>query len=183
MRSLRHALVLFAVIVVAIPLAPLAGWLAWVTFVPAYSASTFIADLRTNLTLGFYYTWDENTDRGRYLYVNGPTGSLRLAMTAFDWAHTGRTSLYLTPQREIGVLGPMDDDYVISLDPLRSHPLRRRAPNGWVYLGAFDYERSPHNERRLRFIRAEEQAECIPMRSDEDWSRRARASARHPGCP
>ena len=182
MCSLRHVLILFAVIVVAIPLAPIVALLAWATFVPAYSASTFIASLRTNLTLCFYYTWDENTGRGRYLYVNGPTGSLRLAMTAFDWAHTGRTSLYLTPQREIGVLGPMDDDYVISLDPLRSRPLRE-APKGWVYLGAFDYEWSPFNERRLRFIGAEEQAECIPMRSDEDWSRRARASARHPGCP
>jgi len=182
MRSLRHTLGLFTVIVVAIPLTPIAALIVWATFVPVHSASVTLADMPVTLALRFHYTWDENTDSGRYLQVTTPKATIRLAMTAFDWAHNGRTSLYLTPRREIAVLGPMDDDHLISLDPLKSRSIAGTAADGWIYLGAFDYEAAPGRERRLRFVSAAEQAECIPMRSDEDWTLRVRGSARRPDC-
>ncbi|MBN9087873.1 MAG: hypothetical protein J0J01_13260 [Reyranella sp.] len=182
MRSLRHSLSLFTAIVVAIPLTPIAALIVWGTFVPVYSAGVTLTDMPVILALRFYYTWDENIDSGRYRQVTTPKATIRMAMTAFDWAHNGRASLYLTPRREIAVLGPMDDDYLTSLDPLKSQSITGTAADGWIYLGAFDYESLPGRERRLRFVSAAEQAECIPMRSDEDWTLRVRSSARRPDC-
>jgi hypothetical protein len=83
--------------VLAFP-AAIAAWFLYYKIVPAYSASTYISETQTTLTLRFYYTEDENADHGRYLYVSSPNGAIRIAMTAFDWAHNSRTSVYLTPQ-------------------------------------------------------------------------------------
>jgi hypothetical protein len=183
MRTVLLTVLLLAAIVVAIPVVPLAAYIVYGAIVPAHSASTVIADVRTTLTLRFYYTWDgDNDDSGRYLHLTGPTGHLQVKMTAFDWAHNARTSLYLTPRREIAVLGPMGDDWLISLDPPRGILLREPADN-WTYLGAFDYEWLPLNERRLHFFSPAEQAECIPMMTDRFGSHLTRASARSTRCP
>jgi hypothetical protein len=104
-RLLLMVLLVAAAVLVLAPLAAIAVWIAYWKVVPVYSASTQLTDLQTTLTLRFYYTWDENTDHGRYLYVTAPNGSTEIAMTAFDWAHNSRTSIYLTPQRKIGIIG------------------------------------------------------------------------------
>jgi hypothetical protein len=183
--ALRVVLVV-AAIVVAIPVVPIAAWIAYWAIVPVHSASTVIADLRTALTLRFYHTWDaDNDDHGVYLHVTGPTGHLRIAMKIFDWAHDSRTSLYLTPRWEIGVLGPMGDDYLISLDPLDSRDRWVRGPtDDWTYLGAFDYDyRSPaRNGNRLRFFSAAEQVECIPMLGGHIGDYLPRMAARQNHC-
>jgi hypothetical protein len=169
------ALILPAVIVVA-------GLIAHSAIVPAHSASTTIPDLETDLTLRFYYTWDENTDAGRYLYVNTPRGRTRIAMTAFDWAHNSRTSIYLTPEREIAVLGPSGDDYLVSLDPLTTKVAAGVSEN-WAYLGAFDFQLTEDGGRPLRFVSAAEQAECIPMLSEGPYQAdKVRTIARQRNC-
>ena len=169
------ALILPAVIVVA-------GWIAHSAIVPAHSASAKIPDLGADLTLRFYYTWDENADAGRYLYVNAPSGRIRIAMTAFDWAHNSRTSVYLTPERKIVVLGPAGDDYLVSLDPLTTKVAAGVSEN-WAYLGAFDFQPAEDGGRPLRFVSAAEQAECIPMLSEGPYQAyKTRTSARQRNC-
>ena len=165
----------------AAPVVAVAAYIAFWSLVPAYSASTAIADLRTNLTLRFYYIWDEQADRGRYLSITTPGGKTRIAMRAFDWAHNSRTSIYVTPERQIGIIGPIDDDYLVSSDPPRS--MTARGPSDdWSYLGAFDFEVLPGGAERLRFISAAEQAECIPMVGAEVGDDQVRKTARRRYC-
>jgi hypothetical protein len=166
----------------------LAGLFVHSAIVPAHSASTTIPDVKTELTLRFYYTWDESTDSGRYLYVDTPRGRIRVYMTAFDWAHNARTSIYLTPERKIAILGPAADDYLLSLDSLTAKALAAKpaagASENWTYLGAFDFEVARGSGRLLRFVSAAEQAECIPMLMDVPYEAyKIRTSARQLTCP
>ena len=168
------ALILPVVIVVA-------GCIAHSAIVPAHSASTKIPDLETDLTLRFYYTWND-ADSGRYLYINAPSGRIRIAMTAFDWAHNGRTSIYLTTERKVAVLGPSGDDYLVSLDPLTTNVATGTSEN-WVYLGAFDFQLAEGGWQSLRFVGATEQAECVPMLSEGPYQAyKVRTSARQRNC-
>jgi len=50
-----------------------------------------------------YYIWDEQADHGRYLSMRRPAAD-RIAMTGVDWAHNSRTSIYVTPERRIGII-------------------------------------------------------------------------------
>jgi hypothetical protein len=177
------ALILLAPLVLILPaVIVVAGWIAHSAIVPAHSASTKIPDLETDLTLRFYYTWDENADAGRYLYVNAPSGRIRIAMTAFDWAHNSRTSVYLTPERKIAVLGPSGDDYLVSLAPLTTKVAAGVSEN-WAYLGAFDFPLTEGGGRSLSFVGAAEHAECIPMLSEGPYQAyKVRTSARQRNC-
>ena len=165
----------------AAPVVAVAAYIAFWTFVPAYSASTVIADLQTSLTLRFYYIWDEQTDHGRYLSMNTPGGTARIAMTAFDWAHNSRTSIYVTPERKIGIIGPFGDDYLVSSDPLQTMPAKGPSDD-WSYLGAFDFQLLQGSARKLRFVSAAEQAECIPMRVADIGDHQVRKMARQLNC-
>jgi hypothetical protein len=180
-RSLLMLLLVAAAAFVLIPLAAIAVWIAYWKVVPVYSASTQLADLRTTLTLRFYSTEDESADHGRYLYVTAPNGSTEIAMTAFDWAHNSRTSICLTPQRKIGIIGPVGDDYLLSLDPLKTDAAREPSDD-WTYLGAFDFQGGPRVEYQLRFVSAAEQAECIPMRGGPISDFEVRKAARQENC-
>ena len=165
----------------AAPVVTVAAYIAFWSLVPAYSASTGIVDLRTILTLRFYYIWDEQADRGRYLSITTPDGTTRIAMRAFDWAHNSRTSIYVTPERKIGIIGPIDDDYLVSSDS----PQTMRAggySDDWSYLGAFDFQLLPGGAQRLRFVSAAEQAECIPMVGAEIENDQVRKAARQRYC-
>lgn len=147
------------------------------------TASTKIPDLDTELTLRFYYTW-RDADSGRYLYVDTPRGRIRVYMTAFDWAHYARTSIYLTPERKIAILGRTGDDYLVSLDPLTMISVAAGASENWTYLGAFDFEFTKDGGRLLRFVGAAEQAECIPMLMEGPYqTHKVRVSARQRTCP
>jgi hypothetical protein len=149
--------------------------------VPWHSASLEIGELQTRLTLRFYGMWGHGADPGRQLTVRTPQGTTTVAMTAADWPHNARTSVYLTPDRQIAILGPIGDDYLVSLDPLTVSRARGSGDN-WTYLGAFDYELLPRSERQLRFIKADEQAECIPMRGSDVDAWQARKAARQRDC-
>ena len=163
------------------PVLPVAAYIAFWSLVPAYSAGAMISDLQTTLTLRFYYIWDEQSDRGRYLSITTPGGTTKIAMKAVDWAHNSRTSIYVTPERKIGIVGPLGDDYMASPDSLQT--VTARGPSyDWTYLGAFDFELLQDNARRLRFVSADEQAECIPMRGAEIESDQVRKMARQGEC-
>jgi hypothetical protein len=165
----------------AAPVVAVALYIAFWSLVPAYSASTVIADLQTTLTLRFYYIWDEQADHGRYLTVSTPGGTTRIAMTAFDWAHNSRTSIYATPDHKIGIVGPIGDDYLVSSDP--PHTMTARGPSSdWSYLGAFDFQLLQGGARRLRFVSAAEQAECIPMVGADIEDHQVRKAARQRDC-
>ena len=165
----------------AAPVVAFAAYIAYWSVVPAYSASTQIADLQASLTLRFYYIWDEQADRGRYLSISMPGGTTRIAMKAFDWAHNSRTSIYVTPERKIGVIGPIGDDYLVSSDPPQS--MTARGPSDdWSYLGAFDFQLLQGGARRLRFVSAAEQAECIPMVGADIEVDQVRKTARQRYC-
>jgi hypothetical protein len=181
LRSILIFLLAVAAVVVLLPLGAIGAWIAYWKLVPAYSASMAVTDLQTTLTLRFYYIWDENSDHGRYLRVSGPNGSTTVAMTAFDWAHNGRTSIYVTPRKQIAIVGPIGDDYLVSLDPPRTDPAREPSDD-WTYLGAFDFEGAPGVGRQLGFISAEQQAECIPMRGGRALDLNVRKAARQEDC-
>jgi hypothetical protein len=165
----------------AAPVVAFAAYIAFWSLVPAYSASTVIADLQTTLTLRFYYIWDEQADHGRYLSVSTPGGTTKIAMTAFDWAHNSRTSIYVTPEHKIGIIGPIGDDYLTSLDPLQTVTAKGPSYN-WSYLGAFDFQLLEGNGRRLRFVSAAEQDECIPMVGADIEADQVRKMARRRNC-
>jgi hypothetical protein len=161
----------------------LAGALVHSVIVPDHTATARIPDLDTDLTLRFYSTWADN-DSGRYLYINTPRGKIKIYMTAFDWAHNARTSIYLTPERRIAVLGPMGDDHLVSVDTLTTSNVAAASESEkWAYIGAFDFQFAEDGRRPLRFVSAAEQAECIPMRWERpDQTYKVRASVRQNNC-
>lgn len=167
----------FWTLVVSIPLLPVL--LAVTAFLyaklgPAYSAEVSIKEAGATVALKFYWVWDETKDDGRYLTVRAPSGGVTANICGFDWAHWARTSVYLTEDRAIAVLGPQPCDYIVRRPYRRVDRAFRLASDRWTYLGAFDFG-SSGSERILRFIPATEQRECIPMLSEdtgEDWSPR-----------
>ena len=158
-------------------------WL-YTSYVPAHSAEVHIAEADATVRLDFYWVWDEMADNGRYLTVTTPVGWIRQNVCGFDWAHWSRTSVYLTETRGIAVLGPDHCDYLFRL-PLHKIERAFQVPSeGWIYLGAFEL-RSDGMLRRLRFVPATEERECIPMPGGSLWydwaprnqARRARCNA------
>jgi hypothetical protein len=107
-----------------------------------------------------FYGLDWSNHSGRYLVVKNAAGEARQGMSAFDWTHWPRTSIYLIGDGRVAVLGPTYDDYVV--DPKRRtidslwHGTRS---DTWTYFGAFDFK-----DRKLMFIPASEQRECTATR-------------------
>jgi hypothetical protein len=142
--------------------------------VPAYSAEVYIKEIDATVAHKFYWVWDEMKNNGRYLTVRALSGGVTANICGFDWAHWARTSVYLTEDRAVAVLGPQQCDYIVR-PPYRTMDRAFRLPSDhWTYLGAFDFD-SSGSHRVLRFIPALEQRECIPMRGEhigDDWSPR-----------
>jgi hypothetical protein len=136
---------------------PIALWVLKTVFVPVHSAQVEIPDLRATIQLEFYGVLACCDDSGRYLYLKTSAGSTVRKMTELDWVHWPRTSLYLTGDGRIAVLGPAYDDYVLDPKTLTIEPLRAGTPSDrWTYFGAFG--------AGLRFIPASEQRECTDAR-------------------
>jgi hypothetical protein len=147
------------------------GLAAYFSIIPAYSADHDVEAVRTNVLLEFYMVWDETKEDGRYLTISSPTGRRTVKMCGFDWAHRSRTGLYLTEDNKLAVMGPKECDYIIvNVETLKLANVRPAASEGWTYLGAFQIVlESDYKTRKLRFIDASEQAECIEM-AIESWS-------------
>ena len=149
---------------------------------PAYSSSISISELNATIKLEFNMIWDVTQESGVFLTASTPRGSVRGEITGFDWLHNARHSIYETPQHEVAVLSPGEDDYVVDLRTLELKTLSPFASSvGWKYIGAFDFGRPGH---ALQFFPASQHPECIPMRTsrDEYWPRMSRAEYRKEDC-
>jgi hypothetical protein len=184
----------FAWVVLAAPIIVLLYPILWFGFyvvhaaiVPAYSAEARLEQIDATITLEFFLISDFKPypeDSGRYLTVRTPQGLIRSKVDGYDWAHRARTSIYVTEDRHIAVLGP---DYADHLVDLRSGTVSRVfgvPPSGWTYMGAFDFFIEAPNRRILRFFPATEQEECIPLYgSGAVLDRAPRKQARSARCP
>ena len=150
---------------------------------PAYSSSVTIPKLNATIKLEFYMIWDVTQESGKFLSISSPHGSVRNEIAGFDWVHNVRTSIYETPQGDITVLSPMEDDYIIHLQTLELKALSSFASSeDWTYIGAFDFGGPNH---KLQFFPASQQSECIPMRMSDDasWLEMSRGKHRKRDCP
>ena len=175
----KARLLLIALVLTAVPILALCIPASWCVvrsmLVPAKAAEIELPDLESTLGLEFYLHW--STDSGRYLVVRNSAGVVRQHLSAFDWTHWPRTSVYLVNDGRLAVLGPTYDDYVV--DPKRRtiKPLWNGTPSDtWTYFGAFDFR----NEN-LVFIPASEQRECTATRGITDPSA-ARPEGRSDRC-
>jgi hypothetical protein len=168
-----------AVSILLLPVILLVAANVYTEMVPAYSAAIHIKEIDATVALRFYWVWDGAKDEGRYLSVRAPSGGAALNICGFDWAHWARTSVYLTEERAVAVLGPHYCDYILR-SPYRTIDRAFRVPSdSWIYLGAFDF-RGSGSRHILRFIPAMEQRECIPMSGQDiggDWAPRNGARA------
>jgi hypothetical protein len=149
---------------------------------PVHSSRITLPGLNATVTLEFYMIWDVTQESGRFLSISTPHGSARGEIAGFDWVHNARTSLYETPQRDVAVLGPMGDDYIIHLQTPELTTLSNfTSSEGWTYIGAFDLAGYNHS---LQFFPALQQPECIPMRMEEDpsWLKMSRGEYRKRDC-
>jgi hypothetical protein len=163
--------------ILALPLILPVSAILYIDLVPAYSADVRIAEINATVTLRFYWVWDEMKDNGRYLTVSAPAGHVTANICGFDWAHWARTSVYLTEDHAVAVLGPQECDYIVRPPYRKVDRAFRTASENWTYLGAFDFG-SSGGRRILRFIPASEQRECIPMRGEPtayEWAPRNQA--------
>lgn len=178
-RRLLLLLVLFPVLLPAL-------CVSYLVLVPPYSASFYVKDVRTTVTVSFYWVWNDMFDNGRRMTLRTPRGALTHAMCGYDWAHWARTGVYLTKNQNIAVVGPDGCDYLVSITDRTVTKARDMPSDKWSYLGAFDfvgYPRGGNRERALRFIPASEQAECIEMMGDlPAYAYMVRRAARKPRC-
>jgi hypothetical protein len=183
----QRSLAIGTVLVLA-PLAALLGAVFYFAFVPAHSAEFHIAEIDTTVALRFYWTWSGPNEEGRYLTVASPHGRVTQQVCGWDWAHWSRTSVYLTPEHAIAVIGPDQCEYLVANDPPAITSLVNQSSDLWKYLGAFDlagYPRGGHGALHLRFVRAEDQDECI-VRGAQPLTPRndaPREHARQRNCP
>jgi hypothetical protein len=151
---------------------------AYGRLVPSDSQEIEINEIDTKLRLDLYVNNPfGKAEFDRRLVVTSPQGTISRDMQ-LDWGGATRTSIYLTPDRQIAILGPAGDDYLVSLDPLQIVPLFRQQldSDSWKYLGVFD--RGDTQYFTLRFYSASEQTECVPtlMHGGTITSFRIRAS-------
>jgi hypothetical protein len=140
-------------------------------FGPDHATSTVLPD-GTRLTAELVNTSPLGaTEYERTLKIETAAESLTIRMFD-DWGPARRTSIYLTENGSLVVLGPAHDDYFVSLRPLR----RLQAPaqsdsSRWAYVGAFDLATTGVGRDRrtvLRFFSSAQQAECVPTFMDSD---------------
>ena len=171
------ALPLGVILVLALTIS---GYLLFTQLVPAASAKAFVAELNTSVRLELFWVLDVRNSSGRYLVIDSPKGRISGNIAGFDWAHWSRTSLYLTEDRKIAVLGVVYSDYIIDPSNLTIENLAGSvASDGWTYLGAFD------GGLDLKFIPATAQRECNPTRMSEETpllQGAARQQSRHASC-
>jgi len=136
----------------------LAGLYVHSKIIPAKSGEVFFPEVETTVKLQFYYTWGDES--GRFVTITTPNGTVRGNIEGWDWAHYARTSIYVTPEGNVAILGQAQDDYIVDSKTLQLTQLLsgRGSSDRWKYIGAFD-----NGKPSLHFYPASEQRECIPM--------------------
>ncbi|UEM13424.1 hypothetical protein J4G43_003540 [Bradyrhizobium barranii subsp. barranii] len=143
---------------------PVSWYIVRSMLVPAETAETVLPNSEATIGLEFYLHW--SNDSGRYLVVRNAAGVIRQGMSAFDWTHWPRTSIYLIGDGRVAVLGPTYDDYMVDPKGRTIDTLRYGTPSDtWTYFGAFDFKNG-----KLAFIPALEQRECTATRGVTDSS-------------
>lgn len=186
-QRLRRLVVGMLLFPVLFPLAVVVGVALYIHLVPAQSAVVDLAPARATVTLRFYWIWDVARSDGRHLSVSRNGTSIGFEPCGYDWAHWGRTGIYVTEADDLAILGPGRCDYLVPKDGGPATRIHKVSSQDWVYLGAFDLVGTPRGigKRRLRFMSAAEQDECIEMMTrDFDVSAGTpRAEARKSYCP
>jgi hypothetical protein len=172
-RWIKIRLLLIALPVVALS-APVASCIVKTVLIPVESAEVAVPNSDTTIKLEFYRVLDWSNNSGRYLVLRNGVGEVRQNMSAFDWVHWPRTSIYLISDGRIAVLGPTYDDYVLDARRLTIESLRAGTPSDtWTYFGAFDF-----NHNKLTFIPASDQRECTDTRGENyAWETRPQGRA------
>lgn len=149
-------------IVLALPILLPASCVLYIDLVPAHSASVYVKEADTTVSLSFYWLWDETPyNSGRVITVRSPRGTTKHQMCGYDWAHQSRTRMYLTNDRRIAVQGFGECLDSVSPDLIVTQNIRT-ASQGWRYLGEFDLvpsETGVRGTRRMRFNPAAENTE------------------------
>jgi hypothetical protein len=124
--------------VLALPILVPASCVLYIDLVPAHSASIYVKEANTTVSLSFYWLWDETpSNSGRFITVRSPRGTIKHEMCGFDWAHWSRTRLYLTDDRKIAVRGFSECLDFVSPDLIVTQEIPTGS-KGWRYLGEFD---------------------------------------------
>jgi len=132
--------------------------------VPAESVELLVPRASASVRIELYLTSPiGKAEFARRLVVQTPRGTLSQYMSD-DWGGATRTSIYLTDSNEIAILGPAEDDYLISFNPMRIARSIPSTSEKWEYLGAFD--RGDTRLFSFRFFQPHEQTECIPTMGD-----------------
>jgi hypothetical protein len=181
--------------VAAVPGLIISSYVAYMTFVPRYSAIADFSKLGFNVRLDLFRTRPgESHDSGRYLNVIKGMADHSFMLPGWDWQHKARTSLYFVDANHIAVLSPMGADYLVTVEPFAAAPVAAApvvvAPAGedqgagWRYLGAFDFLFPSGEPPRLEFFDSQ-LAECVPMGPGDPagWADKPRAQARRASCP
>lgn len=170
-----------AILIVTLLLLIGAG-VGYYSFVPAFAAQTVIHEVNARVKLEFYYVIDEGKGSGRYLTIDTTKGSTTIPLTAFDWAHNARTSIYLTTTGMIGIVEPTSGrDILFSPETHSVTEAHNMESQSWTYIGAFDYNGATYN-REFRFYSREQQPECIPTLGQPASDYQVRKNARQPRC-
>jgi hypothetical protein len=163
-RGTKVRLLLLVLVPILAICAPISSGIVRTILVPVETAEVALPGLDATLRLEFYDVLDWRNDSGRRLILTTATGEVRQHISAVDWAHWPRTSIYLLDDGRIAVLGPTYDDYIV--DPKRrtiDGLWHGTASDTWRYFGAFDFK-----GQNLGFIPASEQRECTPTRGITD---------------
>lgn len=129
---------------------------AYSTVVPAHTVETEIAELRAKVTLDFYYVW--GNESGRFVTIRTPQGQVRANICGYDWAHYGRTNIYVTEDRKIAIVGYDLCDLIFDLGTMSFAEAKHINSEHWRYLGAF---RIHPRTRVLSFSPVDHLPECI----------------------
>ena len=144
MRILGRLLVVLLRVIGFLILVPIAiliiDW-AIRSWFPVQSIETRLDKINTTIRLDLYLTSPiGKAEYARRLIVASPQGTASRYMRE-DWGGATRTSIYLTEANEIAILGPADDDYLVSFNPLRITQDFHLSSDKWEYIGAFDKQR------------------------------------------
>ena len=165
MRKLVTVSLVLAALVLGVPIGLIGFTIGRYELFAAHSADRDLPEIKAKVEIDLYLVPPYHlAEYERYLTLTTPGGSVRKKLSV-DWGGAARTSLYLTADRNLVILGPAGDDYLLSLGSRRIAQNFRLDSSDWTYLGAFDFRRDGR-DRVFRFLTAAESAECIPSMGD-----------------
>ncbi|MBN8942383.1 MAG: hypothetical protein J0H01_22950 [Rhizobiales bacterium] len=150
-------------------------------FAPTELSRTTISSLTAKPTITLY-EGGRSSEYERFVVVSIADKTQRLDVFDPFWESAPhRLSIYSVGDDQIAILRPQAVRIGASLSPLQRLETFSLPADRWIYLGAFDAFRDGRTER-WRFVGAEEQVECIPIRMD-GFDLSDRREHHRKGCP